>query len=402
MLIEPPLIDGARIDAERLLRWESWLAELIRFPSTFGNEGPATEFVSARLAELGLRPHLVALDTSRSNVVCKIAGNGAGRSLVLNAHLDVVPAGDERGWNEAPYSGHIDRARGLIFGRGALDDKAGITILLALVDVLRTKRLAGDLVFQFVLDDETTGNGTLKCLESGWLGDAALIVDGTRMDRAVSQHAGQLQFGIELEGRPVSVSVSHLGVNAAELLARLVIELREAVFELNGSTEPPWSRFPSPFQFVVQRLESKGLTATVPDYAEAGAYVTFPPPFSLRDVRTLLENATQRFAQRLGVAGSIRLVWNGRASEPVSSESPELIAALADTASSLGMPQIDIAPSTGYSDMQHFVERGIPCLLYGPGAGSNPHRPDESYELSDLPRMVAFYAAFIQRWCSAT
>jgi acetylornithine deacetylase/succinyl-diaminopimelate desuccinylase-like protein len=65
------------------------------------------------------------------------------------------------------------------------------------------------------------------------------------------------------------------------------------------------------------------------------------------------------------------------------------------------MAPIDVGPSTGTSDMRHFSLAGIPCMLYGPGNGYNPHRPDEHYYLDDLPRIILFYLAFVNGWCGA-
>jgi acetylornithine deacetylase/succinyl-diaminopimelate desuccinylase-like protein len=50
--------------------------------------------------------------------------------------------------------------------------------------------------------------------------------------------------------------------------------------------------------------------------------------------------------------------------------------------------------------MRHFGKRGIPCLLYGPGRGFNPHRADEHFLLDDLPRMMKVYLDMIDAWCN--
>jgi acetylornithine deacetylase/succinyl-diaminopimelate desuccinylase-like protein len=50
--------------------------------------------------------------------------------------------------------------------------------------------------------------------------------------------------------------------------------------------------------------------------------------------------------------------------------------------------------------MRHFARRGIPCLLYGPGRGFNPHRPDEHFLLDDLPFMMKVYLDMAVDWCN--
>ncbi len=173
--------------------------------------------------------------TGRRNLVGVIPGSGGGRSLALNAHLDVVPIGDGREWTR----GQGEVVDGVIFGRGAYDDKAGVIIAIEVMRALRSAKLRGDVMVQFVLEDETTGNGSLLCLKDGPRPDAAIIIDGTRGDRGINEHAGNIRFGVTMLGKPASVSVSHVGVNAAEMLARLLLELKDVVHGLNESNVAP-------------------------------------------------------------------------------------------------------------------------------------------------------------------
>ena len=207
-----------------------------------------------RWTPAALRRHADAVEpisavAGRNNVVVRLPGRGGGRSLILNCHLDIQPEGDQAEWTHPPFSGHVDAETNMIYGRGAMDDKAGVAICLGLMRVIVEQQLQfdGDVIFQFVLEDEITGNGSLACLEAGHVGDAAIILDGTRPDRAIDQHAGNMEFRIELKGRPASVSVSHLGVNAAELLSQTVQHLRDAFHRLNDTRQPPGPSSPARF-----------------------------------------------------------------------------------------------------------------------------------------------------------
>jgi acetylornithine deacetylase/succinyl-diaminopimelate desuccinylase-like protein len=94
------------------------------------------------------------------------------------------------------------------------------------------------------------------------------------------------------------------------------------------------------------------------------------------------------------------LSWHGLATEPVSCASKELRALVRETARRHGIADLRIGPSTGASDMRHFAKRGIPCLLYGPGRGFNPHRPNEYFLLDDLPLMMQVYLDMMIGWCN--
>ena len=64
--------------------------ELLRFPSTLGDEGPAGEALAAKMRALGYEEvHLQEVVAGRFNVVAFVRGQGGGENLLLNGHLDV-------------------------------------------------------------------------------------------------------------------------------------------------------------------------------------------------------------------------------------------------------------------------------------------------------------------------
>jgi acetylornithine deacetylase len=98
-------------------------------------------------------------------------GGGAGRSLILNGHIDVVPTGPLDMWATPPFVPVV--RNGWMHGRGAGDMKAGLAASLFAMDALARCGLApaGDVYLQSVIEEECTGNGALACLERGYRGD---------------------------------------------------------------------------------------------------------------------------------------------------------------------------------------------------------------------------------------
>lgn len=395
-------------------RWETLFKKLIQTPSEFGGEPAIVHLLKKEIETLKLTvceiPHTpevleklcdaqlpISHARDRSSLVVIVPGNRGGRSLILNAHLDTVAPGDISLWRHNPYAGDIED--GWIFGRGAMDNKAGVMVLYALLDLISQGKICppGDVIFQFVLEDEITGNGTLLCVEAGHVGDAAAIVDGTRLDRAIDQHAGNMEFGIKMRGKPASVSVSHMGVNAAENLCGLLLYLKANFSALNSDLKEPWNRFPSPFQFVVQSISASSSQMTVPVDAYARNYVTFPPPHSIATIRQGLTEHAKSFCRDRNLEMA-NFLWDGFAAEPVASLGSDFHEVLREVSADGTGEEITFWPSTGTSDMRHFSKRGIPCIMYGPGRGENPHRYDERYFLDDLDFMVKFYERVIMRW----
>lgn len=398
--------------------WTNLLQELIRIPSCFESEHAIVRYVCAYVARLGLSPALVPMDAAvlkrhadsadpisdvagRNNVVVRIPGKGNGRSLILNCHLDIQPEGDHTEWTYPPFSGHFDERTRTVFGRGAMDDKAGVAICLGLMRVIVEQHLQfnGDLIFQFVLEDEITGNGSLMCLEAGHVATAAFILDGTRPDRAIDQHAGNMEFHLDCKGQPASVSVSHMGANAAEMLSQTLLHLRAKFHRLNENLQSSWSEFPSPYQFIIHGMDADAPRFSLPVTARARCFVTFPPPAKVESVREFLEHESLEHARANKYSQAPVFAWDGFTAEPVSCATDELRGLLRQAGRLNGTTDIQIGPSTGTSDMRHFAKRGIPCLLYGPGRGSNPHRADEAFLVDDLPVLMKLYLDMVSAWC---
>jgi acetylornithine deacetylase len=392
-------------------QWWPVFQELVQARSVFEDEHAAVAIVERAIAQLGLTPVPLPFEPERlagipgaqppfsskpgrRNLIATVRGAGGGRSLILNSHLDTVPEGDPSEWRHAPFSGAIEND--VIFGRGAFDDKAGAVICLALLERATRRGLRGDVIAQFVLEDETTGNGTLLCLDRGPGADAAVIVDGTRGDRGINEHAGNVRFAVTVFGRSASVSVSHMGVNAAELLSRLVIEIRDAVLALNAANVEPWTQYPSPNQCAVVALDCRETTLTVPAVASATCYATFTPPHCLATFRELIASVVRGFADRQTLERCPELHWDSFAAEPVRSPSAALEQAIRRAAGTC----VPFGPSTGTSDLRHFVARRIPCVLFGPGRGHHPHRPNESFELASLSETAEIIWRTVETWCA--
>ena len=138
--------------------------ELIRIDTTnFGGNDPATwgkgeseaaEHVAAALREVGLEPTVLESAPGRPSVMVTIPGEDRSRGgLILHGHLDVVPAKAED-WSVDPFAAEL--IDGMIYGRGAVDMKDMVAMLLAIARHLaRTGQVPPrDLMFAFFADEE--------------------------------------------------------------------------------------------------------------------------------------------------------------------------------------------------------------------------------------------------------
>jgi acetylornithine deacetylase/succinyl-diaminopimelate desuccinylase-like protein len=144
------------------------LQTLIRFDTTNppGNEGECLNYIHRLLTEAGCDAQLVGRSPDRPNLIAGLRGQGEAPPLLLQGHVDVVPA-DPREWQHPPFEGRI--VDGYVWGRGALDMKGGIAMMLTAF--LRAKAealpLPGDVVLALVSDEERGGeHGARYLVES--------------------------------------------------------------------------------------------------------------------------------------------------------------------------------------------------------------------------------------------
>ena len=83
-------------------------SKLIQIPSEnpIGTQRDVVDFVKNYLTSAGISCEEVGCNPDYPCVVAKI-GKDDGFSVILNGHVDVVPAGDRNQWDFDPFSGEI-------------------------------------------------------------------------------------------------------------------------------------------------------------------------------------------------------------------------------------------------------------------------------------------------------
>jgi acetylornithine deacetylase/succinyl-diaminopimelate desuccinylase-like protein len=217
------------------------LQSLIRFDTT--NRAPgdavgeieAARWIEGLLRDVGLDPVVLAPDDQphRVNVVVRVAGTDASLdTLLVHAHLDVVPAESEQ-WSTDPFSGEV--ADGYVHGRGAMDmkDMCAMTLAVLLEWGATGSRPRRDVVVAFVADEETDGLYGAQWLvehhpdlfagvrvavgESGGVVEAHTAVDGhtVRLARVAAGERGTMH--VRLVARGASGHASRPGPGNAVL-----------------------------------------------------------------------------------------------------------------------------------------------------------------------------------------
>lgn len=214
-----------------------WLKDLLRIDTTNppGNERAAADYIARILDREGIRYEIHESEPGRASIVARLEGAGAAGPLLLNGHLDVVPADPEH-WTHPPFD--AVEADGCIWGRGAIDMKNMVTMGLMTLVLLKRQGvpLDRDVIFAGVADEEA---GSLK--GSDWLvehhpdlvtaeyvlnevGGHTLWMGETRFYPVQVAEKGICWFEIKARGKPGHGSMPHPH-NAVVKLARAIERL---------------------------------------------------------------------------------------------------------------------------------------------------------------------------------
>lgn len=422
------------------------LADLVRIPSIIGSEGEAQRFMRDRYLATGLdvdvfeadreslSRHSAFVDSGiafhdRPNVVGVWTGRGGGRSLILNGHTDVVSPEPTVAWSYPPFDAVVvspsqgDAAGlglGRMYGRGALDMKAGVVANLFALRALKETgvRLDGDLILQSVIEEEAGGGGgTLACFERGYLADGFITTEPHWHDIAIA-HPGILYFRIVVEGKSAHAGWAHRGINAAVEMAPLINMLGEwdreraarLHYELFERLDPAAKRS---CHLNVGVVRAGDWPSTVPGKAEIEVRMSFLPGESEAAIKREIAERVHGIACQSAWLRDHppRIEFFGWHTEPwIQDESHPFIQAFACCVADMRLRSNDtslasraaaapvLAGSTAGLDARFAGLYGVPAVVWGP-RGLRAHATDEYVELDSVVEVARTLAVFALRWC---
>ena len=134
------------------------LKTLIRFDTTNppGNEAACINYIDGLLQAAGIETTLLALDEARPNLIARLPGNGTAPPFLMQGHVDVVTTANQQ-WTHPPFE--AVEADGMIWGRGALDMKGGVTMMLCAMLRMKAENITpnGDIILCVLSDEEAGG-----------------------------------------------------------------------------------------------------------------------------------------------------------------------------------------------------------------------------------------------------
>ncbi len=404
------------------------IRDLVRIPSEntppTGAERACQEYLAAALRKRGFEPVLYDLTEvpglrehslywpgreykNRPNLGARLKGSGGGRSLVLSGHIDTVPRGTQP-WTREPFGGQLEGNR--LYGRGSNDMKCGVGTNLFIVEALADLglRLAGDLVFESVVDEEFGGvNGTLAGRLRGFNADAAVISEPSFLRICAGQRGGRTAHitfrssGGILGGDAASTGVirqlTHFLGRVPEFAAqRRKTAPSHELYASDADPVPVWITkvFTSPW--------GPGEPITVPEVCQVEMYWQLMPGEKQEPVEreffAWLDSVTGSAPELFRVKPEVRFPIRWMPGSAISTEEP-LVRELAGCASRVLGTEAPVAGIEGPCDMYifHQVTR-TPAVLWG-ARGGNTHAADEYVEIDSVVAAAKVLLALVCRWC---
>ncbi len=331
------------------------------------------------------------------------SGRTPGRSLILNGHIDVVPAGDESRWTVPPWQGTI--RDGNLVGRGALDMKGALCCGLYAARAIAAAgvELDGRLLLESVIAEEDGGAGTLAAIQRGYTADGAVVIEPTCLSLAPAQ-GGALNFRIHVRGRSAHGALRTEGVSAIDGFIPIYRALQALEARRNsGVSDPLFAHYDVPFPLCVGSVRAGEWASNVPESlcfeGRYGVAVGEAPA----EAQAMFEEAVADAARSdpwLERHPPKVEWWGGQFHPAATDPSDPIVSTVAEAFRDVEGrdPRIEGMPYG--ADMQLLVNVGqTPTVMFGPGDVRNAHRPDEWVPIAELETVTRTLALTALRFC---
>lgn len=379
-----------------------FLQELIRVPTDTppGNNAPHAERTAELLKAFGFEAEKHPVPEAEvkayglesiTNLIVR-RKYGAGKTIALNAHGDVVPPGE--GWKHDPYGGEIEDGR--IYGRAAAVSKcdfASFTFAVRALESLHAS-LKGNVELHFTYDEEFGGEKGPGWLLAHKLTKPDLLIAAGFSYEVVTAHNGCLQLEVTVHGKMAHAAVPDTGIDALQGAVKILNALyaentkyKQVTSRVQGIKHPylnvGWIQGGTNTNVipgkVIFKLDRRMIPEENPAQVEA----------------TLRQVIAQAAAGMPGIRVEIRRILLANALKPLAGNQP-LVAALQKHGQAIFGQEIPAMGTPLYTDVRLYGEAGVPGVIYGAGPRtvleSHAKQADERLELEDLRRATKVVA----------
>ena len=392
----------------------AFLNRLVRFESISSYEGPAMEWVYEQFKDISDEcdkipvPEDIINDPDysfrrdekpydgRPNVRAVLKGDGSGKSVIFNAHIDVIPPSADQ---DRPFDPYV--RNGIMYGRGTTDDKGQVAVLWTLFKAMKKLGIKpkGDVILHLVIEEETGGNGTLAFIRRGENADCCINLEATQ-NNVYTSVRGAVWFTGTVYGRAghsgsagSTVSALKMAIEAIEIIE----DYNREVLKKTHGTDPLFLRYKNPMPVTFGILNAGDWPSMAPQKA------VFKGVFGL--LTTPKEQIMEEMVERVKTRGSewlrdnFEMTFNYRHDTSRIDPDHPMVKHLLRSWNDVGVKSE--VSAANYSSDAWFYNNilGIPTVVTGCGSITYAHTSNEQVVLKDIVIQAAAMCFFINDWC---
>lgn len=301
-------------------------------------------------------------------------GAQPGKTILLDAHLDVVAVTNREEWTHDPFGGEI--SGGKIWGRGACDNKGVLATMICGVASIPRAVIAGTLVVSASVCEETLTGAALAPILDQYTPDVVIVGEPTELKLGIAQKG---RAGLIIKTRGTSTHTSHpeLGDNAVYKMLEIIQRLRALTLD----SDPELGReILELTEIVSEPMPGAGF---VPSGCRARFVHRTMPGQTPERILTRLRHAVAELdatidfdylSQQCYTGKTLEIVdcipgWRAHLNDPWQSK---ILATLRDA----NLPAATFAAPFG-TNASVSATRGIPSFIFGPGSIEQAHVVNE-------------------------
>ena len=364
--------------------------DLIARPSVTPDDLGCQRLIAERLGQAGFAcEHLRYGEVDN---LWAVHGDGAGPTLVLLGHTDVVPSGPPDTWASDPYLPEI--RDGVLYGRGAADMKGSVAAFVVALErfVAAHPQHPGRVALLLTSDEEGDAIDGVRRVADGFR------ARGERIDWCVTgEPSSTAKLGDLLRvGRrgTLSATLNVIGVQGhvayPDKARNPIHQAMPALSELAARRwDEGYETFP-PTSFQISNVHAgTGANNVIPGELQVLFNLRYNPSWNAEG----LERECEQVLRAHGLEYEIRWFRGG---EPFYTPEGALRAAAREVLTGFVGAAPEESTGGGTSDARFIAPLGAQCIEIGP-VNASIHKVDENVSVADLEALPGLYLALIER-----
>lgn len=198
--------------------------KLIQCQSYSGHEDKVASCLKNEFQAMGFDDIII---DDYGNIIGHMKGKKAGKSILLDGHIDTVPVEDESKWTHSPFSADVEDCK--IWGRGTSDMKGAVAAMTCAVANFAKdtdKDFAGDIYVAGVVHEECFEGVAARLISKKVQPDYVIIGEASALNLKIGQR-GRGEIVVETFGKPAHSANPQAGINAVYKMAKLIERIQQ-------------------------------------------------------------------------------------------------------------------------------------------------------------------------------